>query len=164
MGRGKTYHARHLALYSCPRRLCHVSLPNESSTLHARLGAIFIVEMVAAAACVTYSHLASYIAGYTKKTVSAAMFFSSYCVANIISPQTFLASQAPHYQTGIAVSLAVFCINIVLFIALYFVYRHQNKKRDQDPDGAIPEFPTMDLVDSFPDLTDKENKRLRYKL
>ena len=139
-------------------------LPNETSTLHARLGAVFIIGIVAAAAGITYSLLASNIAGYTKKTVAGAMFFSSYCVANIISPQTFLASQAPRYQTGITISLAAFCINIVLFITLYFVYWKQNKARDQDPDGAISDDPTMDLVDSFSDLSDKDNKKLRYKL
>jgi ACS family allantoate permease-like MFS transporter len=135
-----------------------------TSTLHARLTAVFIVPMVAASAGVTYSLLASNVAGYTKKTVAGSLFFSSYCVANIVSPQTFLASEAPRYKTGISVTLAAFCINIALFAGLYVVYSRANAKRDQDPDGARFTDETGDLVNAFSDLTDLENKRLRYKL
>jgi MFS transporter, ACS family, allantoate permease len=134
------------------------------TNLHARLAAVFMVSMVAAAAGVMYSLLASNIAGYTKKTVAGALFFSSYCVANIISPQAFLATQAPKYQTGIAVSLAMFCVNIVLFAALYVVYYRINKARDADPAASLTGDATVDLVNAFSDLTDKENLKMRYKL
>ncbi|KAI8211820.1 hypothetical protein K4K54_004517 [Colletotrichum sp. SAR 10_86] len=39
-------------------------------------------------------------AGHTKKLTVNAMVFTSYCVANIIAPQLFLSSEAPHYPTG----------------------------------------------------------------
>jgi MFS transporter, ACS family, allantoate permease len=132
--------------------------------LHARLGAVFIISMVAASAGVMYSLLASNVAGYTKKTVSGALFFSAYCVANIVSPQTFLASESPRYQTGIAVSLAAFCVNIVLFCALYVVYYRANRARDRESAGVQSENDVEDLVNAFSDLTDKENRKLRYKL
>jgi hypothetical protein len=135
-----------------------------TSTLHARLTAVFIVPMVASSAAITYSLLASNVAGYTKKTVAGTLFFSAYCVANIISPQTFLASEAPRYQTGVVVTLAAFCINIALFIALYIVYSRANAARDQDPAGALSTDECTDLVNAFSDLTDLENKKLRYKL
>jgi ACS family allantoate permease-like MFS transporter len=138
--------------------------PRTNATLHARLGAVFIISMVASSAGVMYSLLASNVAGYTKKTVSGALFFSAYCVANIVSPQTFLATQAPRYQTGIAVSLAAFAINIVLFSVLYFVYRQANAARDRDQDGHGSEDDAGDLLNAFSDMTDKENKRMRYKL
>jgi len=91
-------------------------------------------------------------------------FTAAYCVANIVSPQTFLASQAPRYQTGIGVSLAAFAINVVLFSVFYVVYRRVNTARDRDQDGVGPEDDTGDLLNAFSDLTDKENKRMRYKL
>jgi MFS transporter, ACS family, allantoate permease len=140
------------------------TVPLKPSTRGAHLAAVFIVPMVAASAAVIYSLLASNIAGYTKKTVSGAMLFSAYCVANIVSPQTFLHSQIPYYQTGIAVTLAAFCINIILFCVLYVVYSHSNAQRDRDPAGAESDDATQDLVDAFSDLTDRENKKLRYKL
>ena len=111
-------------------------IPVEPSTRSVHLFAIIFVPIVAVSAGVIYSLLASNIVGYTTKVVAGTLFFSSYCVANIVSPQTFVASQAPQYQTGVAVSLTAFCINIVLFGALYMMYSPTNIARDNDPDGA----------------------------
>jgi ACS family allantoate permease-like MFS transporter len=138
--------------------------PLTKSTKGLHLFAVFFIGCVAASASVLYSLLASNVAGYTKKTVSGAMFFTSYCVANIVSPQTFLATEAPRYTTGIAVSLTAFCLNICLFTALYFVYLTANKKRDQLTEGQLNADETRDLVDAFSDLTDGDNKKFRYKL
>jgi MFS transporter, ACS family, allantoate permease len=138
-------------------------IPVEASTRSVHLFAIIFISIVAVSAGVTYSLLASNIAGYTKKVVAGTLF-SSYCVANIVSPQTFLASQAPRYQTGVAVTLAAFCINIILFGVLYMMHSRANVARDNDPDGAQSADATVDLIDVFSDLTDKENKKMRYKL
>jgi len=139
-------------------------IPIEASTRSVHLFAIIFIPIVAVSAGVTYSLLASNVAGYTKKVVAGTLFFSSYCVANIVSPQTFLASQAPRYQTGVAVTLAAFCINIILFSVLYMMYSRANVARDNDPDGTQSADATVDLIDAFSDLTDKENKKMRYKL
>jgi hypothetical protein len=85
-------------------------------------------------------------------------------VANIVSPETFLKSQAPTYQDGIAVTLAAFCINIVLFLSLHFMYTRENAKRDADPSTALSSDPTEDMLDAFSDLTDLQNRKLRYKV
>ncbi len=138
--------------------------PISPGTRSAHLFAIIVVPCVAVSAGITYSLLASNVAGYTKKTVAGSIFFSAYCVANIVSPQTFLASEAPRYETGIAVTLASFCVNIVLFSVLYVVYRTANRRRDRDPQGVQDTDATRDLIDAFSDLTDLENRRLRYKL
>lgn len=140
------------------------SSPINKSTKGLHLFAVFIISIAATSAGITYSLLASNVAGYTKKTVSGAMFFTSYCVANIVSPQTFIAKEAPHYNTGISVSLAAFCVNIALFSALYIVYTRANSSRDKLATGVVAEDDTKDLIDSFSDLTDLENKKMRYKL
>lgn len=138
--------------------------PLNKHTKGLHLFAVFFIGCVAASAGVIYSLLASNVAGYTKKTVSGALFFSAYCVANIISPQTFLATQAPRYTTGITVALTAFCLNICLFSVLWFVYTAANKKRNSSDGGQVSEDDTKDLIDSFSDLTDLENKKFRYKL
>lgn len=143
--------------------ILHASPLNEH-TKGLHLFAIFFIGCVAASAGIMYSLLASNVAGYTKKTVSGTLFFAAYCVSNIISPQTFIADQAPQYTTGIAVSLTAFCLNICLFTILYFVYRTANKRRDNLPEGQISEDETRDLIDAFSDLTDLENKKIRYKM
>lgn len=81
----------------------HVNL----STLSSHLAPIFLIPMVAAAGGMMYSILAANIARYTKKTVTGTLFFSAYCVANIVSPQTFLSTQAPKYTTGVFVALVL---------------------------------------------------------
>jgi ACS family allantoate permease-like MFS transporter len=138
--------------------------PIAPSTKSAHLFAIIFVPVVAVSAGITYSLLASNVAGYTKKTTSGSIFFMAYCVANIVSPQTFLQSQAPRYTTGIAITLAAFCINIVIFSVLYVVYRTANKRRDADPAAAVSVDATRDLIDAFSDLTDLQNKTMRYKM
>jgi MFS family permease len=140
------------------------SIPVRPDNKSIHLFAVFIIPMVAVSAGIMYSLLASNVAGYTKKTVSGTLFFSAYCVANIVSPQTFISSQAPKYETGVAVTMAAFCINICLFCGLYVVYTKANKNRDLDPAAADDTDETGDMVNAFSDLTDLENRRLRYKL
>ncbi|KAJ5623623.1 hypothetical protein N7490_012228 [Penicillium lividum] len=136
------------------------SLPFNAKNAH--LGAVYIVPFVAVAAGIMYSLLASNVAGYTKKVFTGTLFFSSNCVSNIISPQVFLTREAPYYHTGIATCLAAFSINILLFSLLYFLYSRENKARDKDFEGVIMDH--EDLNNAFSDLTDRENKMLRYKL
>jgi hypothetical protein len=138
--------------------------PITPSTRSAHLFAITIIPVVATSAGVLYALLASNIAGYTKKSVTGTLFFSANAVANIVSPQTFLSSQAPRYSTGVAVTLAAFSVNILLFVALYFVYRAENKRREADPAGVEGTDATEELIDAFSDKTDRENKKLRYKM
>ncbi|KAJ5937946.1 MFS allantoate transporter [Penicillium verhagenii] len=114
------------------------SLP--SNTKHAHLGAVFIIPFI----------------------FTGALFFGSNCVANIVSPQVFLTREAPHYHTGITTCLAAFSVNIIVFSLLYFLYSRENKARDKDFEGVTME--EEDLTNAFSDLTDRENKMLRYKL
>jgi ACS family allantoate permease-like MFS transporter len=130
------------------------SVPITPSTKGVHLFAVFFLSIVATSAGITYSLLASNVAGYTKKTVAGAL---------IVSPQTFLEAQAPKYTTGIAVSLTAFCLNIALFVVLYFVYSRANTARDQSAAGTVSADDTKDLIDAFSDLTDLENKKIRYK-
>jgi MFS transporter, ACS family, allantoate permease len=138
--------------------------PLSQSTKALHLFAVFFIGVVAASAGVMYSLLASNIAGYTKKTVSGAMFFTSYCVANIVSPQTFIAAEAPRYTTGISVALACFCANIVLFAGLYVMYSRANSKRRTAGGPQMVGDNILDTVHAFSDLTDKENESFVYKL
>ncbi len=139
--------------------------PIRDSTRSAHLYAIITVPIVAVSAGVMYSLLASNIAGYTKKATTGSIFFVAYAVANIVGPQAFLSQQAPRYQDGVAVSLTAFSCNIALFVALYFVYRFENKRRESDPAGVVTdETSTEELINAFSDMTDIENKQLRYKL
>lgn len=132
-------------------------------TKGVHLFAMFLIPIVASAGGLMYTILASNVAGYTKKVLAGAMFFSSYCVSNIVSPQVFLSREAPHYATGIAVCLSMYGANIVIFGMLYFLYRRENAIRDREDPGRVFD-EDMDLTNAFSDLSDRQNKTMRYKL
>lgn len=131
-------------------------------TKAALLFAVYFLGCVASPAGIMYSLLSSNIAGYSKKVLTGAMFFGSYCVSNIVSPQVFLARESPRYPTGIAVCLAMYGINILVFSLLYVLYSRDNKQRDANDSGEVDE--DMELVNGFADMTDRQNQSLRYKL
>lgn len=138
------------------------TVPLSSSTVGVHLFAVYFVNTIATSASILYSLLASNIAGYTKKTVVSSAFFISYSLGNIISPQTFLQSEAPRYPTGIAVTLASFCVNILLFSGLYVVYTVSNQKREKQAQGLpTPTEEEMTRL-AYSDLTDLENIHMRY--
>jgi hypothetical protein len=112
------------------------SLPFNAGTKTAHLGAIFIVPIVASSAGIMYSLLGSNMAGYSKKVLAGALFFSSNCVSNIVSPQVCLTREAPYCHTGITVCMAPFAANIAVFALLYVLYSSENKARDVDPAGV----------------------------
>lgn len=137
--------------------------PVGPNTKGVHLFAIFILSIVAVSSGVLYSLLASNVAGYTKKTVAGSMYFITSSVANIVGPQTFLSYQAPTYSTGVAVTLTAFCCNIILFSILYVMYYRINRARDRDAVGTEVD-PDREMIEAFSDLTDHQNKAMRYKL
>lgn len=138
------------------------TVPLSDSTVGVHLFAVYFINTIATTASILFSLLASNVAGYTKKSVVNSMFFIAYSLGNIISPQTFLQSEAPAYTTGIGVTLACFCVNILLFVALYIVYTVSNRKREKEAEGQPPlsEEEMTRLV--YGDLTDLENRRMLY--
>lgn len=134
----------------------------QKSTIGVLLFAVYFLNVISTCASIMYSLLASNIAGYTKKSVVNSMFFISYSLGNTISPQAFLQREAPRYTTGVAVTLASFCANIVLFGVLYITYRTTNSKRDKAAADTPPLSEDEKLRLAFSDATDNENKNMRY--
>jgi ACS family allantoate permease-like MFS transporter len=92
------------------------------------------------------------VAGYTKKTTVAALYLIGYCVGNLIGPQVFAPSSAPHYrpaQITILVCWAV-CLVDLLFIWLYC--KRQNAKKAKQ--RAEPSYRHVEQQE-FLDLTDR---------
>ena len=131
-------------------------------TVGVLLFAVYFLNVNGTCAALLYSLLASNIAGYTKKSVVNSMFFVSYSLGNIISPQAFLAKEAPTYTTGIAVSLASFCGSVLTCGTLYVTYTILNRRRDKEAEGKPVMTEDEKLRLAFSDLTDKENRNMRY--
>ncbi|KAK6197272.1 hypothetical protein LQW54_010734 [Pestalotiopsis sp. IQ-011] len=98
--------------------------------------------------------------GHSKKLTVNAMIFLAYCVANIIAPQTFQASEAPHYQSGYN-SIAGFESAAIALMMVYMVgVKWENRRRDK-LHGEVVEG-DVDPKISFDDLTDWEKPNFRY--
>lgn len=100
-------------------------------------------------------------AGSTKRTVTNALFFVSYCAGNIIGPFAFKTSEAPIYSSGIIAMLVAYCVEIVALLGFAAYAASLNKRREQ-----ISAADSMDdderVLASFSDLTDRENPYFRY--
>lgn len=98
--------------------------------------------------------------GHSKKLTVNAMIFVSYCVANMVAPQTFQASEAPHYQSGYN-SIAGFEGAAIVIMFLYIVgVKWENHRRDRLHRKVIEG--DADPTLSFDDLTDWEKPNFRY--
>ncbi|KAI1880126.1 hypothetical protein JX265_001747 [Neoarthrinium moseri] len=103
----------------------------------------------------------SNVAGHTKKSFTSATIFVAYCVGNIIGPQLIKSQTKPlHYPELWTGLIICYCITITAAVALYFVLRHENKKKESL--NKTDEVERAKLA--FQDLTDKENPYFRYQL
>ncbi|KAF1998347.1 MFS general substrate transporter [Amniculicola lignicola CBS 123094] len=102
----------------------------------------------------------SNVAGATKKSAMAAAIFVAYCVGNIVGPQLIHSETKKEHYPALWMGLIIFyCITIAAAVALYFVLRQENKRREARP---VDEAERDRLA--FADLTDKENPYFRYVL
>lgn len=107
------------------------------------------------------SLISSNVAGYTKKTTTAAMYLIAYCVGNIIGPQTFRPSDAPRYVSAEVTILVCYCVCLLIMAFLYWWSRVQNSKK-----AAIRARPGYEKLENqeWLDLTDRENPEFNYVL
>jgi hypothetical protein len=94
--------------------------------------------------------------GHTKKVTMNAILLMSFCLGNILGPLTFRNEDAPNYQPAKITILAVEAVVLCATAVLVFYYRWENRRRDAT--GASHQ---ADV--EFSDMTDRENKELRYK-
>lgn len=86
-----------------------------------------------------------------------AVLLMSFCLGNILGPLTFRNDDAPNYTpakiTIVAVEASVLCGVAVLLL----FYRRENRRRDAE--GEVVHQADVE----FADLTDRQNRELRYK-
>ncbi|KAL7667327.1 Major facilitator superfamily (MFS) profile domain-containing protein [[Candida] zeylanoides] len=126
----------------------------------AQLGGFLLTSLAPIGFICMLSIVASNVAGHTKKVTTNAIFLVSYCVGNLVGPQTFIDSQAPDYVGGkISIAVCGVC-SFVILIAIFASYIRENKKRDLLDMSQFEKFDNSE----FADLTDKENPKFRYSL
>jgi hypothetical protein len=82
----------------------------------------------------------------------------SFCVGNIVGPETFQADDAPQYIPAKMTIVIVLSFSILVTLALMFLYSRENKRRDRQGHVEMPR------NYEFMDLSDKENMNFRYLL
>ncbi|KAF2464449.1 MFS general substrate transporter [Lindgomyces ingoldianus] len=129
-------------------------LPTENKT--GRLVGNYFTHLTGAFLPLSYSFAASNFAGHTKKVTMNAILLMSFCLGNILGPLTFRNDDAPEFVPAKVTIVAVDSSVVLAIAALLLYYRRENNRRD-----------TADIVHQqdieFSDMTDKENKELRYK-
>lgn len=87
-----------------------------------------------------------------------AIVLMSFCVGNIVGPETFQARDAPQYIPAKMTIVIVLSFSIIITLALMFLYSRENRRRDLQGHVEMPR------NYEFMDLTDKENMNFRYLL
>lgn len=78
----------------------------DESNAKGRLAGLALGSVSGVNVPLALSLISSNVAGFTKRSVTSALLFIVYCVANIVSPQFFLESEEPRY--GVCINPLVF--------------------------------------------------------
>ena len=85
-----------------------------------------------------------------------AIVLMSFCVGNVVGPETFQAKDAPQYIPAKMTIVIVLAFSILITLTLMFLYSRENKRRDRLGHVDMPH------NYEFMDLSDKENMNFRY--
>lgn len=118
----------------------------------------FLTNTVGSTMPLFYSWSAGNNGGNTKKSTMNAVVLMSFCVGNMIGPETFRDADAPQYIPAKITIVGVLLVAIVLIVVLDAMLWFENRKRDREDAHEMP--PDYEFLD----LTDKENRNFRYLL
>ncbi|ORY01750.1 major facilitator superfamily transporter [Clohesyomyces aquaticus] len=121
-----------------------------------RLVGNYFTHLTGAFLPLSYSFAACNFAGHTKKVTMNAILLMSFCLGNILGPLTFRDADAPEFIPAKITIVAVDTSVVLAVGVLLLYYRWENKRRDK---AGIAHQQDIE----FSDLTDRENKELRYK-
>ncbi|CAM1507320.1 Fc.00g069610.m01.CDS01 [Cosmosporella sp. VM-42] len=136
------------------------------SATWGRCAGVWLLLCIPAAYALLLSLISSNVAGTSKKATTMLMVFVFFCVGNIVSPQLFIATEAPRYGTALR-SLVVCAVLVqALTIALGLYYHFENKRRDSLVANMTEDELAGNTVENeeFLDRTDREDwVRFRYR-
>lgn len=108
--------------------------------------------------CVT-----SNTAGFTKKLLTTAIMLVGYSAGNVIGPQIFRSTDAPHYNHAKAGCVGCYCATIILMTLLTCYNMWENRRRDKAREALGDKYIVPENVE-FADLTDFQNPEFRYRI
>ncbi len=135
-----------------------------SSNKEVKLAGYYLISIYALPMICNLACFSANTAGHTKKITADALYLISYCVGNLIGPQTFIASQAPGYSGGKITIVVCNSISVVIIAVNWFIYWNRNRVRDKKGNEEATAILSHVENFEFADLTDKENPYFRYTL
>ncbi|KAF1945047.1 MFS general substrate transporter [Clathrospora elynae] len=119
----------------------------------------YLTNCIGASLPLLYSWVAANIAGHTKKVTMNAILLMSFCLGNIIGPLTFRQADKPDFIPA-KITIIVTCgFAACMAVVLRAYYVWENGRRDHEGEGV-----GHVADEEFLDLTDRENRRFRYRL
>ncbi|KAJ5611395.1 MFS transporter [Penicillium lagena] len=102
-------------------------------------------------------------AGHTKRSTVLGIYFVVYCAGNIIGPHFFIDTEVPRYPSAIKGLAGAYTAAIglqAIYTASCFLENRQKQEK-----GLFSEVNfTEEAMESFEDLTDKQNKHFKYRI
>lgn len=100
---------------------------------------------------ISVSWLMNNVSGHYKRAFASAAQIGWGNAGGIVASNIFITSQAPYYQVGYGVSLALLLFTGVMTTVMYFGLKRENKKRDNgDRDGRLQGPDADNLGDDHP--------------
>ncbi len=88
-----------------------------------------------------------------------AVLLMSFCLGNIIGPETFRKGDAPEYLPAKITIVVTTAVAICLTIVLRIIYQMENRRRERRGVGVEHK-----VNQEFLDLTDRENEEFRVSV
>lgn len=126
---------------------------------HAKAGKLignYMTNCIGASLPLLYSWVAANYAGHTKKVVMNAVLLMSFCLGNIIGPETFRKGDAPEYLPAKITIVVTTAVAICFTVGLRVAYQVENRRRKIGTVGLVHK-----VNQEFLDLTDRENGEFR---
>ncbi|KAK5051549.1 hypothetical protein LTR84_003201 [Exophiala bonariae] len=116
----------------------------------------FMTNTVGSTLPMLYSWITANHGGHSKKITMNAIVLMSFCLGNIIGPETFQDKDAPQYIPAKMTIVIILSFAVLFTVLLDLAYIRENRKRDREGHQELP--PNFEFLD----LTDKENRNFRY--
>jgi len=126
------------------------------------LAGVYLVNVIVAAAPLSWQWIMTNTAGHTKRAFVAAMMNLSFGIGNIVGPLTFRAKEAPQYHTAKLALMCCWAVTLPLTVSLRAYYGFSNAKRDRAVGARVAGDIDVSAAKGFAGLTDKQNSDFRY--
>jgi nitrate/nitrite transporter NarK len=131
------------------------------------MGSTWLLYIFAVQSSMSYSLLASNVAGHTKRATANGLWFVIWSAGSVGGVNSFNADEAPRYFSGITVLCSCMVASMVLILILRHAMWWENRRRDKKygvRDVVSGEADDEGIRSGFLDRTDVENKHFRYAL